>query len=549
MRHAAALFLLAAVVPLAGCEGCNETAPVRFLEPPPGSMLPAGVPVRVRISSSETPVEFQGERLEGSGPWTVDVDPVDGLGVLVAEVPGNPLIAVRSYHQGRYRPPHDFHAGVMRLALGPDAVSGGDGTLAALVGGLLADAELESFVDEPLTMSVTVGLPVAVQVYVDSVTTPSAAVALTPVEGSIDFEASLTDVLVDYRATASALNSSGTARYDTMTVRGTATLTTEAVTLSDVTSEHSDPEIVDAGGLPPAGVASLATLLNDELPEAIAAAAERAANAVVVRLLTDLRPTVGVAFDHPITQRIEPDGVAVTAAGLAMTYRARIEAATPAVAAADHGVLERAAGPAVDGAGVQVGVGSALVNPFAFAVWDAGNFADLSFSKAELESLGMETLEFPYSNLQSADLSLLLPPILEWAPDGPRLEIGGIEIRLTVTGYGETRAWTAASVPVALRQDGANLRLVVDEARSVTLQDAGFEAMSTLVDQNKVLQLLRTAVPGVVGEVFGDLPALELTPIPLTRLDGTAGPVVRPSLSAVAPADRGWILTVALDVE
>jgi hypothetical protein len=196
--------------------------------------------------------------------------------------------------------------------------------------------------------------------------------------------------------------------------------------------------------------------------------------------------------------------------------------------------------------GIRVAVGSPLVNPFAFAVWDAGNFQGISFTKDELEDLGMEALEFPYSNLRSASLSLLLPPILEWGTDGPRLEAGGIEIAIDVTGFGEATAWTAASVPVALVPDGDALRLVVDESRSVILDPVGFDKMSSLVDQDKVLRLLRTAVPGVVDAVFGSLPALRIEPIALSRLDGSAGPTVTPRLDGVAPAARGWVIDVSL---
>lgn len=70
--------------------------------------------------------------------------------------------------------------------------------------------------------------------------------------------------------------------------------------------------------------------------------------------------------------------------------------------------------------------------------------------------------------------------------------------------------------------------------------------MSDLADQDKVLSLMTHAVPGVVDRVFGDLPMIRLESLQLTRLDGSDGPTIQPSLLAVTERTDTWLLDVEL---
>lgn len=526
---------------------CTEDAPVEILDPPPGAMLPGGSAVDVRVHSSSGDVQVNDVPVGGAGTRTVTVDAADGLGFVVARVPGDPLLAVRSWHQGNFRGRSDWHPDTMEVRLGAAALDGDPVSVAPLVSALLTDAELESFVNDPLTMTVTVGIPVTVTVMVDSVTSPEVNVSLWFEGGALRFSALLTDVDVDYTATATVFSSSGTARYAEITVDGDVDVALSGVTLSNLVVTHTDPVITDSGGLPAGAVGSLATLLNDEVPPAVADAAQNAADAVFTHLLKRLRPQVGLAFEHPVTQDIRVDALESLATGIVLTYGTRIQAVTPLVANAEQDVLSRVDGDATrDGTAISVRVGRALVNQLAFALWDAGNFAAMTFTKAELEGMGMEELEFPYTKLNEATVTLLLPPLLEFDATGPWLDLGGIQIDLDVNDAPDSSAWTAASVPVMLAQDGNALRLVVDPAREVTIRDVGFDKMSTLVSAEKVLRLLRTAVPGVVDSVFGALPTIELVPSVMPRLDGGDGPTVTPTVLRVERGEDSWLLTVAL---
>lgn len=526
---------------------CTDKAPVEILDPPRGAMLPAAQPVELRVKADKSGVTVNGQALGGTGTRSITLDAADGLGFAVAAAPGDPLLAVRSWHQGAYRAPGEFHPATLALRLGDAPVSHGPASVAGLVATLLANEELESYVQDPLSFTVTIVIPVTVTVMVDSVVSPNVDVTMGFVGGDLQFTAVLHDVDVDYTATAASFSSTGTARFDTITVQGTVAVTTSDVTLENLQTSASDPVITDSGSLPAQAVQPLASQLKGDVPGAVASAAQSVADSVFSQLITSLRPQVGLAFEHPVTQETQVEDLVQGGTSLALSYGTRIVAESPSVARADQQVLAREDTASTgDGTGLTVRVGRALVNQYAFALWDAGNFSGLAYTQAELEALGMESLEFPYSNLNTATISLLLPPLLEFGADGPRLDIGGIEIALDVTDAPATTAWTAASVPVELVQDGDALRILPDASRAVTIRDVGFDKMSSLVSAEKVLRLLGTAVPGVVSSVFGSLPTVEMQPMTLDRLDGSAGPTVAPHVLGVHVEADAWLLDLEL---
>lgn len=527
--------------------GCDREAEVEITEPARGSMLPAGQDVVVTGKSESGKVLVNGVETSAGGGWETTVDEVDGLGFVVAEIQGDPLVATRSYHQGTYRPAREAHDDTIRIHVGAGAMVSRDPSIAGLISELLVNEELAGYVDNPLTMTVTVITPINVTVNVDSVTSPDIVVTLNLDGSDLNFHAHMTDVAVDYTATAVALSSSGTALYDTIDVAGQVALTTADVTLSDVVVTASDPAITDSGGLPPAGVEQLATLLADEIPPAIETAASAAADAVFSTLISSIRPEVGLEFSHPIDQDSGPGSVSVGSSLVGLTYWTQIQASEPGVANADHQVLARTTTCDATGtSGIAVTVGSDLVNQLAFAVWDAGNLRGISFSRSELESMGMESLSSPYDRLQDVQIRLLLPPLLEWGDDGPRLDLGGVQVDLSVSGVSDSTAWTAASVPVRLVQVEGDLRIEPDPDREVTIRDVGFDRMNTLADHDKVMRILDTAVPGVVQRVFGDLPTIVLPSMTLTRLDGSDGPVLDARVDSLAEGADCWMLELSL---
>jgi len=480
---------------------------------------------------------------------TVTLAPVDGLGFVKASIPGDPLFDVRSYIQGTLLDKTSRVDDAMNITLGPDALATGSSSVARIISLLLTDEELEPYVENPLTMDVQVLMStVTVTVTVTSVVSPSVTITLSLEGDKLMLSGTLSQVLVHYTAQATGISSSGTATYETITVNGEVQVGVDGAQLVNATTTVSAVDIQDSGGLPAQGVEALAALFDEEISDAVIAAAGNATGAVFSHLIENLKPSMGIAFDHPVTSQSQPDSVVTGAQGLTVSYSTLIEAATPSIARENHRILARTATLAQFGDQVMATFGPRLINQYAFAIWDAGNMEGLSFTKGELEDMGMGELDFPYSNLDHADISLLLPPILEMTAEGPVMMLGGIRIDLSIDAASDSTAWTAAEVPVLLTEESGALSIIVDTSRDIVVRDVGFNKMSDLVDQGKVLKLLLSAVPGVVDRVFGELPSMVISEIPFPRLDGSAGPTIIPSVTNMASAGDGWEIDVTLVV-
>ena len=525
--------------------GCMEEAAVKIVEPAQGAMLASGKAVTVTVEADADEVLIGGKAVSGDETFTTSVAAADGLGFVTAEIPGDELIAVRSWHQGTFRKPHDWQPNQLSIQLGEKALSTGLVSVASIIAELLKDEELAPFIKNPLTVSIML---VPVTVTVKSVKAPKVVVAIKQDDKGLHFLAKMSEVKAKYTAAAALFTSSGTATYKEIQVTGDVSLAPGKVLLSKVATTASSPAIQDTGGLPVGGVQALTGLFNVDVTKAVAEAAAKAAQTVFLHLLKEIRPTVGLEFKKPIKQETALEKVALQKSTIALWYKLRIQAATPKVARPGQQVLARAfkspAAPKSGGVGAYCGSG--MVNQFGFAVWDAGNTEGISFTSGELEKLGMDQLSFPYSQMDRATIGLLLPPLLEWSKDGPRLDIGGVEAVIEISAADDVKAWTAASVPVKLEQVKEGLRLVQDKSRKVTMRKVGFDQMSDLADQQEVLRILNTAVPGVVHNVFGSLPTIELPTLQIKRLDGSKGPTLAPALTAVTVRPDHWQLELEL---
>jgi len=433
----------------------------------------------------------------------------------------------------------------MKLGIGDDFLSSSTGiSIANLISDLLTDEELEPFVDNPMQMTVgTVLGPVTVNVVATSVICPQVVVTLTHDGTNIAFHAVLTDTLIDYTATATGINSSGTALYENIDITGDLSINTTEVKILNSVVTHSDAIITDSGGLPSGGVELLADLLDEKISEAIFTATENATEAVFLHLLESLKPKMGINFEKPINLISEMNELNVVTEIMTISYNTQIIADTSIIAKSSDGILKREPSPFTTGNNITIAFGSAMINQYAFAIWDAGNMSDIKFTKSELEGMGMEKLDFPYSNLETANISLLLPPLLEWHEDGPYLHIGGIQIDLSISSASDSTAWTAPEIPVKLVNQGdGSLLFTVDEERSITIMDTGFNRMSSLVDQSKVVKLLNTAVPGVVNYIFSTIPALTIEDIHFSRLNGDPGQTLSPTIDSLSVKDYYWKL-------
>ena len=527
---------------------CVDEAEILILEPARAAMLAKGQQVTVKIQGTADQVTVNGATtITGADVFSTSLPPADGLGFVYATQPGDDFIAVRSWHQGDYNPAHGWHADTLPIRAGKGVLSTDQVSVAGIIGELIAKEELAGFVNNPIKMTLTIVVPAPVNVIVTSAIAATATITITISNHKVSFEALLTDLLVKYKATATVVNSTGTALYKTMKITGDVALDTSQTTVSNLKVDAGSPQITDGGGLPAAVIQVFANLLDPEIKKAISEATGAAIKGIITQFMAEIRPTVGLTFPKPIKQESTLNKISVQPTTLDLAYKTKIEATTPATAAASHKVLTRVIPAHTDTVpGLSAYVGSGLVNQYAFAMWDAGNLAGITFTKSELEAVGMGALDWPYSNLEQVTLSVLLPPLLEWRADGPYLDVGGVEARISITHVEDSTAWTAASVPVKLERKGDELRLKPDPTRKTSIRKVGFDKMSDLADQDKVMTLLHTAVPGVVDKVFGSLPSVVMPQVTFSKLDKTKGPTVTPTISDLKRLSNSWRLDLAL---
>lgn len=531
--------LVVSICLLAGCR-----PDIAIDQPAPGAMFGHGDPVEVRVTSSASAVEIDGvEAQESGGAFEATVDAADGLGFVVAEHPGSGAVTVRSWHQGSLAEPAGWSADAIRVRVGGEALCGGEHSVTGLVDGLLTGAELVEYVeDNPMTLAVVGTLTV------ESAVAPEIQVTLTIDEGVVLLNAQLSDVVAQYSADALLWHSDGDATFETITVSGPVDVDSGGATIGDPTVVASDPVVNDSGNLPTDVYDALVNLLSGAISDAIADATTNAAESVVSELLAQVAPAVGIEFAEPLVQASQLTEVAVGDGGLELIYAASVAAAQPRVASGEQGVLVRSMTAAGAGLGDAVAcAGSPLLNPLVFAVWDAGNLDGIAYTKEELEERGLAELEFPYSLLTTATLRLDLPPLLEWVDGEPWLHAGGIEATMEVGDIGTAVARTAALVPVKVVADGeTSIRMLPDPTRDVQLLGIGFDQLTDLAKTDSVSQVMLTAVPVVLEDVFGSLPTAAVPSFPIQALDGGEGPTVQVGIEEIVTVEDGWCLRLEL---
>ena len=183
-----------------------------------------------------------------------------------------------------------------------------------------------------------------------------------------------------------------------------------------------------------------------------------------------------------------------------------------------------------------------------YAAWEAGNFSNLSYTKSELESLGLAELSFPYSNLNKATIDLLLPPTLEWSSEGPVLVLGGVTVGMKVNYSKDTRAWTVARVPIKLTFEQGSLRVSSDSWRTIKTEAIMLDRLNQIAERAEVLKLITIALPSVIDDILSKFPLILIDPIELRALSN--GPVLRlfPQVEQLSTQSNHWELGLKLNV-
>ena len=534
---------------LAAQPGCSTKTLIEITAPPRGAMLAKGSPVQLTIKAPGSEVLVNGTSVSGDDLFTTSLAPAPapGVGFAVVARPDDPMVAVRSWHQGEYRASSAIHSSTMTLYLGADALGGKPWSLGPRVASILQGAELAAFVKNPLKVTRTViVVPVTVTVTVTSAVSPQVGLNLKLTAGVLSLEADLKGLVAKYDATSSGFSSKGSVTYDSVGVTGKIRLNGLEASTADLVVTLSKGRISDSGGLPGELVAPLVEAFDKEIKDAVAAAARKAVEVIFGAFISNNKPSIGLTFNEPVVQETEVEGASLGHHFMEATLKTRVSAKTPKVAGKAGGVVKGAACRPDPGPALTAVVGSDLLNQIAYAAWDAGNLTGLVYTKEQLEALGMPKLGFPYDQMRSATVSLLLPPLLVWDEKGPWLSLGGVQIGVSASISGSMTAWTAMSVPVKLIRKEQVLRLAVDPARATTIKEVEFDEVSDFASRDKILELLRAAVPGALAEVFGKLPVLAMPSFTLPRLDGSAGASVKLQIESVGINRDCWQIGMIL---
>lgn len=533
------IFLVAFFVVVTACDSVND---IVIETPAEGSFLEANLPVEVRVHAKEGPLVINGVQYK-SKKVTTQLEPVDGLGFIKAEKPGQKLFTVRSYLQGHFFDPRAFQSNTVQTHLGIEILEHRPVSFSSLCEEMMVEEELVEYMPNPLVVETEIAfVPVTIEVTATSVVAHGIDVQLRFDREKLLFSSHLSNVQIYYRSQVAGLSGSGQAFYDWMNIEGELQLSINDSDLVNMSAQASVPRILDDGGIPQAALSLITNRLDEAVTEAIITTTRNASRMVFHQMMTTLVPQVALEFEHPITQATRAHDVRVVNNGIFVSYETQVQARTPLVSGPGAGVLARVHADAPFDGGMSITFGSSLVNQIAFAMWDAGNAAEKTYTRAQLYDLGMERLGGYYERLKRSTINLRLPPVLEWSVDGPWFVIGGIEITMEIEGDEKTMANTASRVPIAFRQEDNAIVLIRDPTREVVIYDVGFDRMSDMVDPNKVVRLLRTAVPGVVSDLFSTFPVVRMTATQLPRLNGDPGPVVQTKLQSVETCDGFWRL-------
>ncbi len=534
LRHVISVFLVWSLL------SCEEVNHIQILEPEPGSFLPKDQPVRLVVKSKQKPLLVNGEKFNSSS-FETELPPVDGHGFVKVEKKGDSLFTVLSWLQGHFLDIHEFQPATVQTRLGIDILTHREVSFASLCEDMMAGEELVEYMENPIVVETEVLLvPVTITITTTSVVASAIEVNLHFEGDKLFFHSRLQNVVIYYHSSATGMNSNGKATYEWMEITGELVLEPDNADLVNMTADASVPLIEDDGFLPGWAFDLLLPRLDEAVRDAIMVTTRNSSREVFHTLMTRLVPQVVLDFEHPIDQATEVQTLGVVEQNVAVEYRTKIHAVTPLVAKAGQGVLERFHRDQRTETGMSISFGSPLVNQIAYAMWDAGNAAGIVYTKQQLYDLGMERLGGYYERLKSSEINLLLPPILEWDETGPWLEMGGIHVTMKLDGDKDTHATTAGKVPIFFEQEGNAIILKRDNTREVIFFDVGFNRMSEMVDAKKVVKLLRTAVPGVVSDLFSTFPIVRMTSTSLEKLNGDPGPVVLTILNGITAHAGFW---------
>jgi|GEM_PF-2566214 len=545
---------LAYVASLVSVLSCDpyERPQLAVTTPERGALIPAEEYVEVLITGPSDQLGQVvideglgvGYREDRAGEIALIKPPAQGLGFMSAELPGDPYLVNRSWLQGTFVPSTSWYPNTLTLRVTGPALNEGGSSIAGLIRATLLNTELASFV-QPIEVDLELD---RAQIIIESAVIEEMSLSLSVIDDQLSVSLELTPLRLSYRIEG-LINSTGQGQYERVSMSAGTSVEATGVTLLNPEVELSQLVVQD-DQIPGFLLNPILDALRSEFQRTISDAIVEVTHEVTAQLFTQLRPALGLALSRPITQETDLIAVAPVNGGLELSYQTKVGALLPSVSQPSAGaLLAPPPSQAITGEGASVHIGRPLLNQFAFAAWDAGNFLDLTYTLPELQALGLGALAFPYSNLERAKVDLLLPPIAGWDEGGAYLELGEVQIDLKIGLSKNTKAWTAARVPIRLDLSGDAVRVVVDERRQITTRPIMLNQLSVLAERDEVLKLIHAALPGVVSDVFGLLPIISIPRLQVQGLPNAPTLTINPRVTGVAEATEQWRVDLNLDIE
>lgn len=550
---------------------------VSIESPAPGAMFLAGDPVPLVATTDADTLTVAtvgtGHRVEGEpadGVLEQTLPAVDGLGVLVVSPDGDEDNGVtRAFLQGRLLDPQEVQRSVVTAWLTPELLDGSPGTVAGLITDMLAEVGLERYVDSPIALAVPVGTltmmledvqhgAVSIALSVDAAQRLRLRADIDGVTLAYTSDHDTMPWLLDYGdpenpdvgvATLDHVTVLATVNLDFLGCRPGTTCMSDDV-LRDVDVRHEGFRIEDSNCIV-GGLLDLCSTVEDWLRSGIKApladAAAAATEHALEHLVSSLQPDLGIAFPKPIQKDLHFARAAARGDSVVLEYDGQVRAVSSVESAPGQGILHR---PTELEAGRGICLGEPLVNALSFAAWDGGNLRDLPYTQDELLEWGLPE-EFPWTAIESARVSALLPPVLEVRDGVVWVDVGGVVGVVDAGDFGETIVRGSATVPVSIVRTDEGVRLSVRESGArLRILGLGFDVAHDLLNRSEAGEIIQVIVPAMLEGLFEQLSRLQLPELSIPPLDPEAGSTVSADidldLSGVAVEGNGWCVPASL---
>lgn len=286
------------------CDLYEETK-ISIDYPSPGQMIPADIPVEIRISNQGRSLDSilvdgmvtEGVKRDDANSLFIYKEPSNGLGFVSAQCPHDDYLVVRSWLQGLFVSSTDWYPESVNLKLGYKGLNEGTGSLSNLIKASLVNVELNQFI-QPISVDLEI---TQAEIIIDSAIIKDMSLTLNVHDNQMTVDLVLSPLELEYRIENNLVRSQGVGVYDQVYLNAQAQLDPTGVTLVNP-SLMSDPLRLSDEQLPNYIVNLIADALKDRLEATISQAILEVTHEVTAQLFAQFKPKLGILFQHPIDQ-------------------------------------------------------------------------------------------------------------------------------------------------------------------------------------------------------------------------------------------------------